>query len=75
MIETASFGKWIYRRRKALDLTQRDLAERTGCALSTIKKIETDQRRPSRDLAHRLADALRIASILEMEISGGRTLR
>jgi len=61
MTATASFGKWMYRRRKALDLTQRDLAERTGCALSTIKKIEADERRPSRDLANLLADALRIA--------------
>src|SRR5215213_8142000 len=60
MIETYSFGEWISRRRKALDLTQRDLAERTSCTLSTIKKLETDKRRPSRDLAHLLADALRI---------------
>jgi predicted ATPase/transcriptional regulator with XRE-family HTH domain len=60
MIETYSFGEWISRRRKALDLTQRELAERTSCTLSTIKKLETDKRRPSRDLTHLLADALRI---------------
>jgi predicted ATPase/transcriptional regulator with XRE-family HTH domain len=61
MIETYSFGEWISRRRKTLDLTQRDLAERSNCTLSTIKKLETDERRPSRDLAHLLADALRIS--------------
>ena len=53
-----SFGYWVRRRRKALDMTQRELAEATGCALVTLKKIETDQRRPSREMAERLADAL-----------------
>jgi predicted ATPase/class 3 adenylate cyclase len=57
----ASFGAWIQRRRKALDLTQAELAERVGCALGTIRKIETDERRPSRQIAARLADQLRLA--------------
>jgi predicted ATPase/transcriptional regulator with XRE-family HTH domain len=60
MIETYSLGDWISQRRKTLDLTQRDLAERMSCTLSTIKKLETDVRRPSRDLAHLLADALHV---------------
>lgn len=60
MVETYSFGEWISQRRRALDLTQRDLAERTSCTVSTIKKIETDERRPSRELAVGLLDALRI---------------
>src|SRR5262245_15524043 len=56
----ASFGYWIRRRRKALDLTQDELAHRIGCALSTIRKIEADERRPSREFAERLAAVLRI---------------
>ncbi len=60
MTETYSFGAWLGQRRKALDMTQRDLADRTSCALATIKKIEADERRPSRDLADLLADALRL---------------
>jgi len=56
----ASFGYWIRRRRKALDLTQDELARRIGCALSTIRKIETDERRPSREFAERLAAVLKI---------------
>src|SRR3954454_15673330 len=54
----SSFGAWLKGRRKALDLTQRDLAERTGYALETIVKIETGERRPSKQVAERLADFL-----------------
>jgi predicted ATPase/class 3 adenylate cyclase len=53
-----SFGYWIRRQRKALDLTQQVLAERVGCSLAAIKKIESDERRPSRQIAERLADVL-----------------
>ncbi|MCC6189095.1 MAG: tetratricopeptide repeat protein [Anaerolineales bacterium] len=57
---TASFGYWVRRRRKALDLTQEALARLANCAAVTVKKIETDERRPSRQVAERLADVLRI---------------
>ena len=53
-----SFGRWLQRRRKALDMTQADLGNRVGYATVTIHKIETDQLRPSRAMAHRLADDL-----------------
>src|SRR5262245_18761425 len=55
---TASFGYWVRRRRKALDLTQQVLAEQVGCSVAAIKKIESDERRPSRQIAERLADSL-----------------
>jgi predicted ATPase/transcriptional regulator with XRE-family HTH domain len=55
-----SFGYWVRRRRKALDLTQTELAGQVYCALSTIKKIEMDERRPSRQMAERIADCLHI---------------
>ncbi|MCC7362221.1 MAG: tetratricopeptide repeat protein [Anaerolineales bacterium] len=58
---TASFGYWVRRRRKRLDLTQEALARLVGCAAVTIKKIEADERRPSRQVAERLADTLRLA--------------
>ncbi|MBC8159681.1 MAG: helix-turn-helix domain-containing protein, partial [Roseiflexaceae bacterium] len=60
MSETFSFGTWLALRRKALDLTQRALAAHTNCALATIKKIEQDERRPSRALAEALARVLHI---------------
>ena len=55
-----SFGYWLRRRRKALDLTQEALARRVSCSDFTIRKIEADERRPSRHLADRLAAALAI---------------
>lgn len=55
-----SFGYWVRRRRKALDLTQRALADRVGCSVVTVKKIEADVRQPSQHLAERLADMLAV---------------
>ncbi len=56
-----SFGHWVQQRRKTLDLTQAELATRLGCAEVTLKKIEQDVRRPSRELSELLADHLAIA--------------
>jgi ABC-type oligopeptide transport system substrate-binding subunit/transcriptional regulator with XRE-family HTH domain len=56
-----SFGYWVRRRRLALDLTQQALARRVGCSTAAIKKIEHDERRPSRTMATRLAEALGLA--------------
>jgi len=40
-METAnSFGYWIRRQRKALDLTQQALADQVGCSLVTSNNIE-----------------------------------
>ncbi len=57
MDESRSFGDWLRRRRRAMDLTQDQLARRVGCALGTIRKLETEERRPSREIAERLAEA------------------
>ena len=43
-----TFGHWLQLRRKTLDLTQGELAQRVGYARVTIHKIETDALRPSR---------------------------
>lgn len=57
---TDSFGYWLRRRRKVLDLTQEALAQRVSCSGFTIRKIEADERRPSRRLAERLTVVLAI---------------
>ena len=76
METTISFGYWIRRQRKALDLTQQVLAERVGCSLAAIKKIESDERRPSRQIAERLADSLGVpASQREIFLECARGLR
>lgn len=61
MTSTDSFGYWLRRRRKALDMTQRALAQQIPCSLAMIKKIEADTRRPSPQLAARLAECLGLA--------------
>ena len=55
-----SFGYWLRRRRKALDLTQGALAQKVSCSQAAIKKIEAEERRPSKGLAVRLAEQLAI---------------
>jgi predicted ATPase/class 3 adenylate cyclase len=61
MNDITSFGEWLRRRRKALDLTQAELADQVGCVTGTIRSIEADARRPSKQLAERLAEALQLA--------------
>src|SRR6185295_10366947 len=61
MLDHPSFGAWLKRRRKALDLTQEALARLVGCAVVSIRKIEADEQRPSRQIALRLAQHLQIA--------------
>ncbi|HET9907737.1 MAG TPA: helix-turn-helix domain-containing protein, partial [Anaerolineales bacterium] len=55
-----SFGNWVKRRRKSLDLTQEELAHHVGCSTSLIHKIESDNRRPSRQIAKLLVEYLEI---------------
>lgn len=62
MGESISFGYWVRRRRKALDMTQADLGRRVGASEAMIRKIEADERRPSRELAELLADQLAVAA-------------
>ncbi|MFL5731663.1 MAG: ATP-binding protein [Chloroflexia bacterium] len=58
MNSSPSFGLWLKARRRSLDLTQPDLARRVGCSLETIVKIESGERRPSKQVAERLAECL-----------------
>ncbi len=56
MADNFSFGYWVRRRRRALDLTQADLAQQVHCSLSLLRKIEADERRPSLQLVQLLAE-------------------
>ena len=56
------FSDWLKRRRKELDLTQIELAERACCSVFTLRKIEAGVRRPSKQLAVMLAKALEVAT-------------
>ncbi len=59
-MEQSSFGYWLRLRRKALDLTRERLADRVGYSAETIRKIEIEQRRPSAEMAERLAEIFNI---------------
>ncbi len=60
MDNNITFGAWLKQRRRQLDLTQKELAYKAGCSVGTIRKIEGDERRPSRQLANLLAQHLEI---------------
>lgn len=53
-----SFGEWVKARRLALGLTRNQLADLMHCAPVTIRKIEEDVRKPSRQLSELLATHL-----------------
>ena len=54
------FHQWLKRRRRALDLTVDALADAVGCSPNTLRKLESGERRPSRQLAELLAAQLRV---------------
>lgn len=60
MERDASLGAWLTRRRQSLHLERTELAARIGCAVVTLRKIEADERRPSRQVAALLAEQLGI---------------
>ena len=55
------FGKAIRRRRRELDLSQEELAERAGLHRNYISGIETGTRNPSLKNIEKLANALEIS--------------
>src|SRR5215211_4090716 len=59
MTDISLFGRWLKQR----DLTQEALAERVGCAVTTISKIEVGVLRPSRQLADLLAGQLELTPV------------
>lgn len=60
MLPDLSFGEWLKRQRNALGLTQERLAQQVSCSTITLRKIEAEERRPSEQIAARLADIFNI---------------
>ncbi|MFN8444160.1 MAG: helix-turn-helix domain-containing protein [Caldilineaceae bacterium] len=65
MEATTSFGQWVRYQRTALHLTQDELARQVYCSAIMIRKIESDERRPSNEIAERLAAQLRLPANLQ----------
>ncbi|MFN8466014.1 MAG: helix-turn-helix domain-containing protein [Caldilineaceae bacterium] len=59
--EETTFGRWLRQQRHTMDLTQAELATRIGYSVVTVRKLERDALRPSRQLAERLADLFGMA--------------
>ncbi len=58
MLSQVSFGEWLKRQRKSKGLTQEQFASQIGCAAISLRKIEAEERRPSVQIAERLANLL-----------------
>lgn len=58
--ESVPFCEWLKKRRKALDFTLHGLAQELACSPNTLRKYESGERRPSKQLAERLAYLLKV---------------
>ncbi len=54
------FGKWLRQERRVLDLTQEAFADRVGIARITLRKIESGELKPSKELALLLVEKIGI---------------
>lgn len=60
LLVEVSFGEWLKRQRSGRGLTQKQLAHQIGCAAITLRKIESEERRPSEQIVERLAEIFNI---------------
>jgi WD40 repeat protein/transcriptional regulator with XRE-family HTH domain len=60
-MSVTTFASQLKQLRTTAGFTQADLAQQVGCAIITLKQIEHGKRRPSRQMAERLAQVLKIA--------------
>jgi predicted ATPase/DNA-binding XRE family transcriptional regulator len=58
MIDT--FGEWLLQQRDDRRLTREEFANRVGCSVAMLRKIEYGERRPSAQIAELIANALDI---------------
>lgn len=62
MGEMLPFGTWLAQRRKALGLTQAELARQVGYSDVYVRKIEAGDVRPSKQMAERLSEHLDLSA-------------
>ncbi len=43
----STFGEWLRNQRNERRLTRKEFAQRVGCSVAMLRKIEGDERRPS----------------------------
>ena len=64
---TQEIGKYIRSRRKALKITQPDLAQLAKVATNTLYKIERGQANPTIDIIEKITDVLGLEVKLEVK--------
>src|SRR5512143_481398 len=55
-----TFGEWLRQQRTHLKLTREQFAERVGCSVALLRKIEDGERQPSTQIAELIANSLNI---------------
>lgn len=60
MAEEISFGPWLRKQRRNLDLSRQAFANQVGCAEVTVRRIEAGTLKPSKELASILLEKLGI---------------
>jgi len=55
-----TFGEWLQQQRNLRRLTREEFANRVGCSVAMLRKIEYGERRPSTQIAELIANALEI---------------
>ena len=55
MNDGLEFGQWLKQKRKELGITHKELAYAARCSIATIEKLESGQRKPSKQVADLLA--------------------
>ena len=63
MQEEISFGVWLRKQRRALDLSRQAFADQVGCAEVTLRRIEAGTLKPSKELATLLLEKLGIPGV------------
>lgn len=58
--QPVTFGEWLRQRRDQLRFTRREFSDRVGCSVSALRKFESDERRPSLQIAELIANCLEI---------------
>jgi predicted ATPase/DNA-binding XRE family transcriptional regulator len=63
MQQEISFGEWLRKQRRSLDLSRQAFAAQVGCAEVTLRRIEAGTLKPSKELASLLLEKLAIPEI------------
>src|SRR6266498_3002467 len=58
MQEEISFGTWLRKQRRTLDLSRQAFADQVGCAEVTLRRIEAGRLKPSKELARTILEKL-----------------